>query len=158
MPLLYNQCGYLFRWVGAFHSREADYFIFHSDMGVTYPFHPPPFCLALPTVTQFSDWSHSSSGSLSASINGYRHHSLCPVYMFLLKFATISPYLWSPPILSGHSSRCPQYKPKLPVFPPQGSFTDRSLGDCLTTFLSDRGSLAWGGAGTPVPCMMAAHT
>ena len=41
-------------------------------------------------------------------------------------------------------------------FPPQGSFTGRLSGDCLTTFLlwcplfftSHRGSLAWGGAGT----------
>ena len=53
-----------------------------------------------------------------------------------------------------------------PFFPPQGSFTGRSLGDHLTAFLlwhplfitSDRGSLAWGGAGTPAPFMMAAHT
>ena len=51
-------------------------------------------------------------------------------------------------------------------FPPQGSFTGRSLGDHLAIFLlwhpliitSHGGSLAWGGAGTPVPCMMAAHT
>ena len=28
----------------------------------------------------------------------------------------------------------------------------------LLFFTSYRGSLAWGGAGTPVPCMMAAHT
>ena len=41
MPLLNNQCGYLFRWVGAFCIREADYFILHSDTGVTYPFHSP---------------------------------------------------------------------------------------------------------------------
>ena len=56
MPLLYNQCGYLFRWVGAFRIKEVDYFVLHSDMGVTYPFHSPPFCLALPTMTQFSEW------------------------------------------------------------------------------------------------------
>ena len=30
--------------------------------------------------------------------------------------------------------------------------------DVLFFFTSYRGSLAWGGAGTPVPCMMAAHT
>ena len=70
------------------------------------------------------------------------------------------------PILSGPSSRHPWYKLQLPIFPPQGSFTGKSSGDCLTIFLlwhplfitSNRGSLAWGGAGTPVPCMMAAHT
>ena len=79
MPLLYNQWRYLFRWVGAFHIREVDYFILLSDTGVTYPFHSPHFCLALPAMTQFSDWLHSSLGSLSASINGYRHHpsALC---------------------------------------------------------------------------------
>ena len=33
---------------------------------------PPYFYLALPALTQFSEWQHSSSGSLSASINGYR--------------------------------------------------------------------------------------
>ena len=51
-------------------------------------------------------------------------------------------------------------------FPPQGSFTGRVLGDCLAILLlwypliitSYGGSLAWGGAGTPVLCMMVAHT
>ena len=40
---------------------------------------PPPFGLALPAMTQFSESEHSSFGSLSASINGYRHHpsALC---------------------------------------------------------------------------------
>ena len=57
------------------------------------PISLPPFCLALPTMTQFSDWSHSSSGSLSANINGYRCHSLCLTYVFLPKFAAKSLYL-----------------------------------------------------------------
>ena len=132
------------------------------------PSHFPPLhvCLALPTMTQFHDWLHSSWGSLSTSINGNGHHSLCLTYMFLLRSAATSHYPWSSPILSGHSNRCPQQKPQLPVFPPQGSLTGRSLGDCCTTFLlwhplfftSYRGSLAWDGAGTPGPCMMAAHT
>ena len=103
MPLHYNQCGYLFGWVEAFHVREVDYFVLHSEMGVTYPFHSLLFCLALPTVTQFSDWSHSSLGSLTTSINGYRCHSLCITYMSLLKFAARSLYLWSSPIFSGCS-------------------------------------------------------
>ena len=140
-------------------------------MGVTYPFHSSPFCLALPTMTQFSDRSHSSLGSLSTSINGYRHHFLCLVYMFLPMFAARSLYMWSSPILSGCFGRHPWYKLQLPIFPPQGSFTGRSLGDHLTTFLLwcplfstscrgslARGSLAWGGDGTPAPCTMAAHT
>ena len=119
----------------------------------------PPFYLALPTMTQFCDWSHPSWGPLSASVNGYRCHSLCLTYVFLPMSAAKSHYLWSSPILSGHSSRHPQKKPQLPIFPPQGSFTGRSLGDYLTTFLlwcplfctSYGGSLAWGGADTPVP-------
>ena len=129
MPLLYNQCGYLFRWVGVFLIREADYFILHSDMGVSYPVHSTPFCLALPTMTQFSDWLHSSSGSLSTSINGYTCHSLCLTYVFLLKYAAKSLYMWSSPILGGCSSRCPWYKLQLSIFPPQGSFTGMLLGE-----------------------------
>ena len=44
-------------------------------MWATCPFHSPNFFwLALPAMTQFSEWQHSSFGSLSASINGYRHH------------------------------------------------------------------------------------
>ena len=51
------------------------------------------------------------------------------------------------------------------MFQPLGSFTGRSLGDHLAIFLlwcpviitSPGGSLAWGGAGTPVPHMTAAH-
>ena len=40
---------------------------------------PPIRFLALSAMTQFSEWQHSSSGSLSASINRYRHHpsALC---------------------------------------------------------------------------------
>ena len=121
----------------------------------------PPFYLALPTMTQFHDWLHPSWGPLSTSINGYRCHSLCITYMFLPKSAAKSCYLWSSPILSGCSSRHPWEKLQLPIFPPQGSFTGRSLGDHLTTFLlwcplfltSYGGSLVLGGAGTPVLCM-----
>ena len=135
-------------------------------MGVTYPFHSPHFCLALPTMIQFHDWLHSSWGSLSASINRHGCCSLCLTYMFLLRSAATSHYLWSSPILRGHSGRCPQQKLQPTIFQPQGCFTGRLLGDHITTFLlwcppfftSYRGSLAWGGAGTPVPCMMAAHT
>ena len=102
-------------------------------MGVTYLFHSPHL-FGLPTVTQFHDWLHSSWGSLSARVKGYRHCSLCLMYMFLPRSAAKSHYLWSSPVLSGHSSRCPWQKPQLPVFPPQGSFTGRSLVDCLTLF------------------------
>ena len=130
------------------------------------PISLPPFYLVLPTMTQFCDWSHSSWGSLSASINGHQCCSLCLMYVFLLRSAATLCYLWSSPILCRCSGRYPQQKPQLPIFPPQGSFTDRSLGDHLTTFLlwcplsftSYRGSLAWSGSGTPVLCMMVAHT
>ena len=127
---------------------------------------PPLLCLALPTMTQFCEWLHSSWGSLSASINGHWHHSLHLTYMFLLRSAATSHYLRSSPILCGYSSRHPRQKLQLPVFPPQGSFTGRSSGDHLTTvllwcslsFTSCRGSLVWDGTGTPVPCMTADHT
>ena len=134
-PPLYRQRGSLIRWVGAFCIREVDYIVVLSDTEVTYPFHSPHFYLALPTVTQFHDWLLSSWGSLSTSINGYRHHSLCLTYVFLLRSAARSHYLWSSIVLSGCSSRCPWQKLQLPIFPPQESFTGRSLGDCLTTFL-----------------------
>ena len=78
------------------------------DMGGTYPFHSPLFCVALPTMTQFHEWSHLSFVSLSASINGLRHHSLHLKYMFLPRSAATSHYPWSSPILCGCSGRCPQ--------------------------------------------------
>ena len=148
------------------HQRGRQMLLIFLTWGLLTCFTPPFFCLALPTVTQFCDWSHSSWGSLSASINGHQCHSLCLTYMFLPRSAATSHYLWSSPILCGCSSRCPWQKLQLPVFPPQGSFTGRSSGDCLTTFFlwhplsftSYRGSLVWGRAGTPAPCMMAAHT
>ena len=88
------------------------------------------------------------------------------MHMFLLRSAAKSPYLWSSSILSGCSSRHPQSKPQLPIFPPQGSFSGRSLGDhlailllwCSPVITSCGGSLAWGGACTPLPCMTVAHT
>ena len=52
MPLLYNRCGYLFRWVGAFHARGADYFILHSDTRLLTHFTLPHFvwpCLLWPS-------------------------------------------------------------------------------------------------------------
>ena len=166
-PPLYRWWGFLFWRIGAFCIREVDRCCHSSWHRVTYPFHYPSIlCLALPTMTQFCDWLHSLWGSLSASINGHWCNSLCLTYLFLLRSAATLHYLRSSPILSGHSSRHPWQKSQLPIFPPQGDFTGRSLGDCLTTFFlwhplpftSYRGSLAWGGAGTPVLCMTAAHT
>ena len=97
---------------------------------------------------------------------GYRRH---PSALHTYSFQGLQPnhFTCGPsPVLGGCSSRCPQSKLQLPIFPPQGSFTGRSLGDCLAVFLlwhpliitSHGGSLAWVWAGTPVPHMMAAHT
>ena len=167
MPPLYRRQGSLFWWVGAFCITEVDKCCCSSwHEGYITVSLPPCFYLALPTMTHFHDWLHSSLGSLSASINRHRCCSLCLMYMFLPRSAATSHYLWSSPILSGHSSRHPWQKLQLPIFPPQQSFTGRLLGDCLTTFFlwhplsftSYRGSLVWCGAGTPVPCMTAAHT
>ena len=91
-------------WVGrsSSTSERQTTFILHSNMGVTYPFHSPPLCLALPTMTQFSEWLHSSLGSVSAlASTGIDASSLCLTYVFLLKFAAKSLYLWS--------SHCPQW-------------------------------------------------
>ena len=61
----------------------------HSDMQVTCLFHSPPFIyLALPAVTQFSEWQHSSFSSLSASLNGYRHR---PSALHMCSFQGLQP-------------------------------------------------------------------
>ena len=117
------------------HQRGRQTLSFFLTQRLLIHFTPPCFCLALPTMTQFHDWLHSSWGSLCTSINGHRHHSLWLKYVFLPRSAATSHYLWSSPILSGSSSRCPWQKLQLPIFPPQRSFTGRSSGDCLTTFL-----------------------
>ena len=46
-----------------------------SQHRASFPFHSPSIWLALPALTQFSEWQCSSFGSLSTSFNGYRH---CP--------------------------------------------------------------------------------
>ena len=73
VPTLHNQCRYL--WVGRSILHQGSRpMALTSDIWITCPSHSPHFIyLALPAVTQFSEWQHSSSGSLSASINGYRH-------------------------------------------------------------------------------------
>ena len=49
---------------------------------------PPPFDLALPAMTQFSEWQYSSFGSLSASINGYGH---CPSALYMCSSEGLQP-------------------------------------------------------------------
>ena len=58
--------------MGSISHRCGKPFILHSDMGLLTHFTPPILILALPAMTQFSEWQPSSIGSLSASINGYR--------------------------------------------------------------------------------------
>ena len=63
--------------------------VLHSDTWVTCPFHSPHFIyLALPAMTQFSEWQHSSLGSLSTSINGYRCH---PSALCMCSFGGLQP-------------------------------------------------------------------
>ena len=109
-PSLYRWQGSLFWWVGVFHVREVDRCClwFLLTWGVLTHFTPHLFCLALPTLTQICEWSHLSLGSLSTSVNGHRHCSLCHMYVFLRRSAATSHYLWSSPIYSRCSSRCPQ--------------------------------------------------
>ena len=126
----------------------------------------PPSLLALPAVTWFSEWQLPSFSSLSAGFNGYRRHpsALC---MCSSRGAPPKHLTWG---LHPSSVDAPVevHNPslQLPVFPPLGSFSGRSLGNRLTILLlwcyfcitSGGGSLARGGTGTPVPCMMGAHT
>ena len=165
-PPLYRWQGSLFQWVGAFHVREVDRCC-HSSWHREYLLIslPPLLCLALPTMTQFHEWLHSSGCSLSTSTNGHWHHSLCLMYMFLPRSAATSCYLRSSSILGGCSGRCPWQKLQLPIFPPQGSFTGRSLGDplplfsCDILFLSPLTEVVLHGSDWyTCPCMMAAHT
>ena len=53
------------------HQRGRQMLSFLLTWEVLTHFTPPLFCLALPTMTQFHEWLHSSWGSLSASIIGH---------------------------------------------------------------------------------------
>ena len=134
-------------------------------MGVTYLFHSPHFiwpCLLWPSsvIGCIPLWVHYLPASMDIDV--------IPSALCMCSFQSLQPnhitVVFTHP--SGCSSGHPWEKPQLPIFPPQGNFTGRLLGDHLTTFLlwhplfftSYIGSLAWGGAGTPVPCLMAVHT
>ena len=123
-PSLYRQQGSLFRWVGAFCIREVDYIFILPDMGVTYPFYSPHFCLALPTMTQFCDWSHSSWGSLSVSINRHGCHSPCLTYVFLPRSAAHITL----PVVFTH---------------PQWRLQKTSMAEAATSCFSTPGKLYW---------------
>ena len=126
-PPLYRQQGSLFWWVGAFHIREVDKHCHSSWHGGYLPISLPPFLFGLAYCDPVLWLVAFLLGFTIHSINGHRCCSLCLMYMFLLRSAATSHYLWSSPILSGCSSRCPWQKLQLPIFPPQGSFTGRSM-------------------------------
>ena len=98
------------------HQRGRQILSFLLTWGLLIHFTPPVLCLAFPTMTQFCDWLHSSWGSLSTSINGHQHNSLCLTFMLLPRSAATSHYLRSSPVLSVCSSRCPQQKLQFPFF------------------------------------------
>ena len=107
-PSFYSWCRYLLVGSSILHWSGRPLTL-HPDMGAVCPFHSPLHFvrLALPAMTQFSEWQHSSFGSLSASINGYRCH---PSALHTCPSGGLQPnhpYLESSPIFSGHSSRCP---------------------------------------------------
>ena len=84
--------------------REVDRHCHSFSHGGTYPFHYP-LCLALPIMTQFGEWSHSSWGSLSASAStdiDVIPSAKC-TYVFLPRSAVTSYYLRSWPIFCGCS-------------------------------------------------------
>ena len=163
-PSPYSRCRFLLVG-GSILCRSSRPSVLHLDMGLLTHFTPPSL-LALPAMTQFSEWQLPSFSSLSASINGYRHHPsalhTCSSRGALPKHLTRGLH----PSSVDAPGRCPQSKSQLPIFPPLGSFSGRSSGDHLTILLSWHyfcitsrgGSLARGGTGTPVPCMMGAHT
>ena len=71
-PSLYSRCRFLS--VGRSILCQSDRPpVLHLNMGLLAHFTPPTL-LALPAVTQSSEWQLSSFGSLSASINRYRRH------------------------------------------------------------------------------------
>ena len=128
---------------------------------------PPCFIwLALPAVTQFSEWKHSSFGSLSASINGYRHH---PSALHMCSSRGLQPNHFTcglhpssvdaPVDVHGPSCNFPFFHPREALL--VGCWvTTVPFFFCgiLSSSPPKEGSLAWGGTGTPVPCMMVAHT
>ena len=80
LPSLYSWCRFLS--VGGNISCQSERPpVIHLNTGLLTCFTPPTL-LALPAMTQSSEWQLSSFGSLSASIKGYRHHPsalcMCP--------------------------------------------------------------------------------
>ena len=76
-PSPYSQCRFL-SVGGSVSCRSSRPSVLHLDMGLLTRFTPPSL-LALPAMTQFSEWQLPSFSSLSTGINGYRRHpsALC---------------------------------------------------------------------------------
>ena len=117
-------------------------------------------------MTQFSEWQHSSSSPLSASINGYRH---LPSALPMCSFQGPQPSHFTCGLhpssvdalvdIHGPSHNFPFFHPREALL--VGHWVT-ALPSCSCGILLSSppygGSLAWGGAGTPVPCMMVVHT
>ena len=88
VPPLHNWCRYLLVGGSILHQGGRPMAL-HSNMWVSCLFHSPHFIyLALPAMTQFSEWQHSSFGSPSASINGFR---CCPSASHTCSFRGLQP-------------------------------------------------------------------
>ena len=153
-PPLYRWQGSLFWWVGALCFREVDRCCHSSWYRGYLPISlPPVFCLALPTMTQVHDWSHSSWGSLSASINRHWHHSLC---LCTCSFQSLQPHhvTWDlhpssvDALVEIHGRSC-----NFPFFHPREALlvghwvTSLSLSSCNVLFLSPLAEVVLHGVG-----------
>ena len=132
------------------HQRGRQTLLFFLTLGLLTHFAPPCFCLALPTMTQFCDWSHSSWGSLSVS----QALTSLPSALCMCSFQGLQPHhitcglhlssVDTPVDVHGRSHN-------FPFFHPREALLVGLSGNCLTNFLwhplsftSYRGSLAWG--------------
>ena len=118
MPLLYNWCRYL--WKGrSIPCQSGSLICLSLQHGSYLPISLPPFlfglacCNPVQWVVAFLFQSTIHQHQWVSTL------SLCLMYVFLPRSAAKSLYLWSSPILSGCSSRCPQYKLQLPIFHPR---------------------------------------
>ena len=166
MSPLYRQWGSLFMWVGAFCIRKADYFVLPSNMGVTYPFHSPHF------VWSCLPWPNSVIGCIPLGVH-YPPAStgidVIPSALCMCSFWSLQPNHVTcglHPSLVDAPADIHGRNPNFPFFHSREALL---VGCWVTTLpLSSCGVLsfsppmevvfAWGGAGIPVPCMMAAHT
>ena len=166
-PPLYRQWGSLFWWVGVFHIREVDRHC-HSS------WHEGYLPISLPLVL-FGLAYHDPVLWVVAFIVGFticQHqwalmsfpppYSTCSFWGLQPHHVTWGLHLSSVDVPVDVHSRSHNF----PFFHPREALL---VGHWVTTlplfscgvhfhFTSYRGSLAWGGTGTPVPCMTVAHT